>query len=288
MPGVSSVRYTALAVLFSLLWASAFVVVKVALRDAPPLFLMASRFLVAGPLLLAFAAARGRAMPALREWPVIAVLGVLNYALYLGLTAMGLRHLSAGMGAVLASLNPLLLAMLAPWVLGERLTVAKVVGLLTSFGGVTWVMWSRLGADNRPSAMVLMGLGTACIVAAALIFKRLAPDRDLTVLNGGQLFAAGLVLAVPSLAWEPVADVRFTSSFLGAWLYLIAGISWLAMGIWFWLLRHGDATRASAYFFLNPIFGLVLGALFLGEPMAPLDFVGSAAVALGIYLVQRG
>lgn len=288
MPAVSSVRYAALAVLFSLLWASAFVAVKVALRDAPPLFLMASRFLVAGPLLLAFAAARGRAMPALRDWPVIAVLGVLNYALYLGLTAMGLRHLSAGMGAVLASLTPLMLAMLAPWVLGERLTVRKVVGLLTSFGGVTWVMWSRLGDDNRPSAMLLMSLGTACIVAAALIFKRWMPQGDLTVFNGGQLFAAGLVLAVPSLAWEPVADVRFTSGFLGAWLYLIAGISWLAMGIWFWLLRHGDATRASAYFFLNPIFGLFFGALFLGEPMALLDFVGSAAVALGIYLVQRG
>jgi drug/metabolite transporter (DMT)-like permease len=288
MPAVSSVRYAALAVLFSLLWASAFVVVKVALRDAPPLFLMASRFLVAGPLLLAFAAARGRSMPSLREWPVIAVLGVLNYALYLGLTAMGLRHLSAGMGAVLASLNPLLLAMLAPWVLGERLTVTKVVGLLTSFGGVTWVMWSRLGDDNRPSAMVLMGLGTACIVAAALIFKRWAPQGDLTVLNGGQLFAAGLVLVIPSLVWEPVADIRLTPSFLGAWLFLIAGISWLAMGIWFWLLRHGDATRASAYFFLNPIFGLFFGALFLGEPMAWLDFAGSAAVALGIFLVQRG
>ena len=288
MPPVSSVRYAALAVLFSLLWASAFVVVKVALRDVPPLFLMASRFLVAGPLLLAAAAARGRAMPALREWPVIAVLGVLNYTLYLALTAMALRHLSAGMGAVLASFNPLLLAILAPWVLGERLTVAKVVGLLTSFGGVTWVMWGRLGDDNRPSAMALMGLATVCIVAAALLFKRLAPEGDLAVLNGGQLFVAGLVLAVPSLGWEGVADVQLTPRFVGAWLYLIAGISWLAMGIWFWLLRHGDATRASAYFFLNPIFGLFFGAVFLGEPMTALDVVGSAAVALGIYLVQRG
>jgi drug/metabolite transporter (DMT)-like permease len=285
--GVSPVRYAVLAVLFSLLWASAFVVVKIALRDAPPLFLMASRFLVAGPLLLAFAAARGRSMPAGREWPVIAVLGVLNYALYLGLTAMGLRHVSAGLGAVLASLNPLLLAIVAPWVLDERLTLTKAVGLLTSFGGVAWVMWSRLGDDNRPSGMVLMGLGTVCIVAAALVFKRLAPQRDLAVLNGGQLLAAGVVLIGPSLAWEPVADVRLTPTFVGAWLFLVAGISWLAMGIWFWLLRHGDATRASAYFFLNPIFGLFLGALFLGEPMGAVDFAGSAAVALGIYLVQR-
>ena len=267
MPGVSPLRYVSLAVLFSLLWASAFVVVKIALRDVPPLFLMASRFLVAGAALLAFAVARGRRLPTTSQWPVIALLGVLNYALYLGLTALALRHLSAGMGAVLASLNPLLVAIVAPWVLGERLTVRKVVGLVTSFGGVTWVMWGRLGDDNRPSAMMLVGLAAVCIVTAALIFKRLSPDRDLMVLNGGQLLVAGLVLAVPSLAWEPLAGLRLTSTFVVAWLYLIGGISWLAMGLWFWLLRHGDATRASAYFFLNPIFGLVLGALFLGEPM---------------------
>ena len=174
MPGVSPLRYASLAVLFSLLWASAFVVVKIALRDVPPLFLMASRFLVAGAALLGFAVARGRRLPTTSQWPVIALLGVLNYALYLGLTALALRHLSAGMGAVLASLNPLLVAIVAPWVLGERLTVKKVGGLVTSFGGVTWVMWGRLGDDNRPSAMMLVGLAAVCIVTAALIFKRLS------------------------------------------------------------------------------------------------------------------
>ena len=287
MAGVSALRYASLAVLFSLLWASAFVVVKVALRDVPPLFLMASRFLVAGPALLLFAAARGRPMPSASQWPVVVLLGVLNYALYLGLTAEALRHLSAGMGAVLASLNPLLVAVVAPWALAERLTVKKVVGLGTSFGGVVWVMRSRLGDDNRPGAMGLVVLATVCIVSAALIFKRLSPDRDLLVLNGGQLLAAGLVLAVPSLAWEPVAEIHLTPTFAAAWLYLIVAISWLAMGIWFWLLRHGDATRASAYFFLNPVFGLFLGAVFLGEPTTVMDVAGSAAVALGIYLVQR-
>ena len=288
MAPVSVARYTALAVLFSLVWSSAFAVVKIALRDAPPLFLMASRFIVAGAVLLAFAALRGRRLPALREWPVIALLGILNYSLYLGLTATGLRHLSAGMGAVLASLNPLLLAVVAPWALGERLTTVKVVGLLTGFISVTGVMWNRLGDDNRPESIALVGGAIVCLVAATLIFKRSKTERDLMVLNGGQLLAAGVVLIVPSLIWEPVADLRLTASFLGAWLYLITGVSWLGMWTWFWLLRHGDATRASAYFFLNPIFGLFIGALLLGEPLGPVDFVGSAAVAFGIYLVQRG
>lgn len=270
------------------MWSSAFAVVKIALRDAPPLFLMWSRFVVAGALLLAFAAARGRRLPRAGEWPLIVVLGTLNYSLYLGLTATGLRHLSAGMAAVLASLNPLLLAVVAPWVLGERLTATKVAGLLTGFVSVTWVMWRRLGDDNRPDGIALVAGAVVCLVGATLLFKRLGAERDLTVLNGGQLLAAGIVLAIPSLAWEPVADVRVTPAFVGAWIYLIVGVSWLGMSTWFWLLRHGDATRASAYFFLNPIFGLFFGALLLGEPLGVVDFVGAAAVGCGIYLVQRG
>ena len=281
-------RYTALAVFFSLLWSSAFAVVKIGLRDAPPLFLMSSRFVVAGVALLAFAILRGRRLPAAREWPLIVLLGVLNYSLYLGLTAMGLRHLSAGMAAVLASLNPLLLAIVAPWALGERLTPTKVVGLLTGFVSVTWVMWSRLGDDNRPNGIALVVAAIVCLVAATLVFKRSDTRRDLVVFNGGQLLTAGILLLVPSLAWEPLADLHVTPTFVVAWIYLIVAVSWAGMWIWFWLLSHGDATRASAYFFLNPVLGLFIGALVLGEPLGATDFIGTVAVAVGIYLVQRG
>ena len=281
-------RYTALAVLFSLLWSSAFAVVKIGLRDAPPLLLMSSRFLVAGAVLLVFAVLRGRPLPAAREWPLIVLLGALNYSLYLGLTATALRHLSAGMGAVLASLNPLLLAVVAPWALGERLTPTKVVGLLTGFISVTWVMWSRVGGDNRPDAIALVACAIVCLVAATLIFKRSETRRDLVVFNGGQLLSAGLLLIGPSLAWEPIGDLHITASFVAAWIYLIVAVSWAGMWTWFWLLDHGDATRASAYFFLNPIFGLFFGALLLGEPLGVTDFAGTVAVAIGIYLVQRG
>lgn len=249
---------------------------------------MSSRFLVAGAALLAIARLRGAAFPPrLAGWWPIALLGVLNYALYLGLTAVGLRYLSAGMGAVLASMNPLMLALVAAWLLGERLTIRKVFGLLTSFVGVVWVMWSRIGPDNQPLGMVLILMSIVCLVAGTLVFKRAAPATDLLVLNGGQLLVAGLAVAAPSLLWEPLGSVRFTPSFLAVQAYLIVGVSWIGMLIWFWLLRVGDATRASAYFFLNPIFGIFLGALLLGEPLHSGDFAGAAVVAFGIYVVQR-
>jgi drug/metabolite transporter (DMT)-like permease len=60
------------------------------------------------------------------------------------------------------------------------------------------------------------------------------------------------------------------------------------MLIWFWLLRHGEATRASAWLFLNPVIGVFLGAMLLAEPLRAQDFLGAATVAFGIHLVQRG
>jgi drug/metabolite transporter (DMT)-like permease len=250
---------------------------------------MASRFLVAGAVLLAWARLTGRPMPAgRREWGGIVLLGLLNNAIYLGLTAMALRDISAGMGAILASTNPLLLAVAAPWLLGERLTARKLLGLLIAFGGVVWVMSSRVGPDNRPAAMALLILSITFLVMGTVLFKRMARDQDLIVLNAGQLFVAGVALIIPSAVLEPLGSVRLTPAFVAAQAYLIAGVSWVGMVIWFWLLRHGDATRASAWFFLNPVIGVFLGAALLGEPLRAEDFLGSATVALGIHLVQRG
>ena len=288
-PAISGVRYTLLALVFCHLWSGAFVAVKIGLASSPPLFLMASRFLIAGALLLAWAWASSRRMPATAgEWGSIALLGLLNHAIYLSLTAIALRHLSAGMGAIFASTNPLMLALVAPWFLGERLTGRKVAGLVIAFGGVLWVMVSRVGPDNQPSAMALLLFSIMFLVAGTIVFKRIRPDQDLVVLNAGQLFVAGVALIVPSVLLEPLDTVRLTASFLATQLYLIAGVSWVAMLIWFWLLRHGDATRASAWFFLNPVIGVFLGATLLGEPLGAHDFLGAATVALGIYLVQRG
>lgn len=286
---MSGVRYTLLAILFCHLWSGAFVAVKVGLVSSPPLFLMALRFLVAGALLMAWARLRGRRLPVgWREWGGIVLLGLLNNAVYLGLTSIALRDLSAGMAAILASTNPLMLAVVAPWFLGERLTGRKIAGLIVAFAGVVGVMASRVGPDNRPGAMALLVLSIAFLVAGTILFKRIRPDQDLVVLNAGQLFAAGVALMVPSVALEPLGTVRFTPSFLAVQAYLIAGVSWVGMLIWFWLLRHGDATRASAWFFLNPVIGVFLGAAILDEPLRPQDFLGAATVALGIRLVQRG
>lgn len=285
---MSPTPYALAAILFSLLWASAFVAIKIALRDCPPLLLMSSRFLVTGALLLAAARLGRRAFPPSRaEWGRIAVLGILTNVLYLGVNAINLQHLDAGMGAVLASTNPLLLALAAPWALGEPLTVRKALGLAASYAGVAWIMRGRIGPDNHPVAMAVFLLTVSFMVAATILFKRWRLAADLAVVNGGQCLVAALVLAVPALAVESVMDVRWTWALVLSQGYMIVGVTGAAMLLWLWLLRHGDATRASAYFFLNPVFGLLFGAVLLAERLSAGDLVAAVVVAAGIYVVQR-
>ncbi|MBI2205985.1 MAG: DMT family transporter [Candidatus Rokubacteria bacterium] len=261
---------------------------KLALTGAPPLTLQASRFLIAGVGLLAVAAALRRPWPRTGDdRRAIVVLGLLNQALYLGVTTFAIDRMSAGMGAVLASTNPVMLALVAPWALGERLGPARLGGLALSYAGVVWVMWSRVGPDNEPWAMALFLVAVAFLVGGTIAFKRLAPRTDRLVLIGGQLLIAGVVLVPFALALEPWRDVRWTPAFLVGQGYLIAGSSWIAMLLWFWLLDHGDASRASAWFFLNPILGLAFGSLLLGEALTVSDLLGAAGVAIGIWLVQR-
>lgn len=285
---LARVRYTALTVALSCVWVSAFIALKIALRDAPPLFLMCTRFFIAGGALLALARLRGAPFPrGWRAWWPIAVLGVLMQGLYFGVAAVAIDHLSAGLSSVFASTNPVLLALVAPWWLGERLTAARAAGIAVSFAGVVWLMAGRLGTDNAPWAAALFFVCVCFFVAATILFKRWQLPYDRVLVTGGQLVAGGVVLVLPTLLGERLELVRLTPSMLAAQVYLIVVVSCAAMLVWFWLLDHGEATSASVFFFLNPVWGLVLGALLLGEPLTAGELLGGVAVGLGVWLVQR-
>ncbi|MGH7707609.1 MAG: DMT family transporter, partial [Vulcanimicrobiaceae bacterium] len=131
----------AVAIAYIFLWASAYVPSKIAAIESPALWFLAARFLAAGLILAGVAAALGKPLPrSPRAWLEIAFLGLFANALYLGCTYTALHRLSAGVGAIIASTNPLVLALVAPKLLGEALTTRKVIGLALGFGGVVGIM----------------------------------------------------------------------------------------------------------------------------------------------------
>jgi len=278
------------AILYDFLWATAFVPSRVLARGAPPLGILAIRFAIASGILLAIAAASRLPIPRDgKTWLRLFALGVGSNALYLGLTYVALRHLSAGMGSIIASTNPLILALLAPSFLGEPLTRRKLVGLLLGFGGVVLAMHARAGAQTARVQDVLLALaGVVAFVFSNIVYKRMLWRPHPLVLNGAQLLCAAIALVPAALLLEGVPRVAWTAPVLWSMAYLIVVLSVGASMLWFWILQHGEASRVSAWFFLTPAFGLLLSAILLDEQLTRVDGAALAVIGTGLWLAARG
>src|ERR1700760_1203415 len=183
--------------LFCLLWSFAFVAGKIGVTDCPPLILLTARFSLAGILILGVSALREEKWQITwRDAAVFAILGVANNALYLGLGYTGLKTVSAGLGGLIVSANPVFTAALAALFLGEVLTWRKVVGLLLGIAGVAFIVWHRMSVGTDSLHGILFTLASlASIVAGTILFKLFAPKGSLWIGNGIQNLAAGIVLA---------------------------------------------------------------------------------------------
>jgi drug/metabolite transporter (DMT)-like permease len=276
--------------LFCLLWSFAFVAGKIGVTDCPPLILLAARFSLAGILILGITALRGEAWSSLtwRDAAIFAILGIANNALYLGLGYTGLQTVSAGLGGLIVSANPVFTAILAAAFLGEALTWRKVIGLLLGIAGVGFIAWHRMSVGSDDWHGILFTLASlASIVAGTILFKVLAPKASLWVGNGVQNLSAGIVLLPFAFTLADVSDIVPSARLLGAFAFLVLGGSILAYLLWFHLLKVCGATAASAYHFLMPPLGMLFAFLVLGEHVEFRDLLGIIPVALGIYLVTR-
>jgi drug/metabolite transporter (DMT)-like permease len=274
--------------LFCLLWSYAFVAGKIGVSHCPPLILLAARFSLAGVLILGATLIRGDWSLSWRDAAIFAVLGIANNALYLGLGYTGLQSVSAGLGGLIVSANPVFTAALAALLLGEGMTWRKASGLSLGIIGVTLIVWHRLSVGTDSLHGIIFTLASlASIVAGTILFKLLAPKGSLWIGNGVQNLAAGIVLTPVALTFADVHAIDVTPSLIGAFAFLVLGGSILAYWLWFHLLKVCGATAASAYHFLMPPLGMLFAYLVLGEHVEARDLLGIIPVALGIYLVTR-
>lgn len=274
--------------LFCLLWSYAFVAGKIGVTHCPPLILLAARFSLAGILILGATLIRGDWSLSWRDAAIFAALGIANNALYLGLGYTGLQSVSAGLGGLIVSANPVFTAALASLLLGEGMTWRKASGLLLGIIGVTLIVWHRLSVGTDSLHGIIFTLASlASIVAGTILFKLLAPKGSLWIGNGVQNLAAGIVLTPVALTFADVHAIDVTASLIGAFAFLVLGGSILAYWLWFHLLKVCGATAASAYHFLMPPLGMLFAFLVLGEHVEARDLLGIIPVALGIYLVTR-
>ncbi len=277
--------YLLLVALFVFTWSSAFVATKFAVAVSPPLLFLGVRFLIAGAVLLGFAWARGE-LGGLVPWGTLAWLGVLNQGGYQGLAWLAMAEpLSSGLANVIASTAPIVVAALAAPLLGERLTLRRVVGLALGFAGVVFLVRHRIAVSGESALGVALMLGSlVAMVAGTLAFKRVSPVSPMLVVVGAQQAAAGATLLPIGLAFESVSAIALGAQYAAAMAWQIGVVSLGALMLWFTLLKRGSAASATALHFLMPPVGLLMGWAVHGEPLGVVDLLAIAPIALGIRL----
>lgn len=281
-------RFVALAfILLVLFWGSAFAIVDVGLRYAPPVLFAGMRTLLGGTVMILVALMWGESPRLVSEWRAYLWLALFNVVLFIGAQTFTILYLPSGSAAVLVYLQPILVGLMAWLILDESLTVAKVVGLLMGFGGILAVSAGSLSGD-LPLVGVIFGVASALFWALGTVYSKRVQERvDLLWSVAAPFFCGGLMLTVAGLLVEQPGSVQWTGPFVASWLYtglIGTGGAW---ALYFGLVRAGEASRVASYVFFVPLTAVVIGAVLLGELLSLSLLAGAVLVILGIYLVNR-
>ena len=276
-------------VLFLLLWSAGFAIAKLGLQHAEPLTILALRYGLALAILIPVALILKVPMPSTpRAWADIAIVGFLIQVVYFGLcyTAFKAGVTAAGV-AIVVCLQPILVALAAPRLLGEVTGRRGWIGLALGLSGAAAVILSR--SDVGSSTL----FGVACtivallgITAGTLWEKRFGVTHHPVAANLIQ-YAVGLAFALPAAWVTETMAVRWDVTFVGVMAYLVIGNSLLAMTLLLAMIRAGQVSRVSALFYLVPPLSALIAWPLLGEAMPPLAWGGMALAAVGVAMVSR-
>lgn len=270
---------------FAVLWASASSATKIALISAQPFVIAVSRFFIAGILMLIFAhGIRGYRLPKGREWKHIMVYGLLNISIYLGLYVIGMQKISAGLGTLAVGINPVLISILASFVWRKPLSSQNVISLLVCLAGVLIAAYPLLKTSYASvDGIVIILCSMLAYSAGAIYFSATAWNGlNIITINGWQTILGGLFLLPLLLLTYNHSRNQYDGNFWSGTLWLAVPVSIVAVQAWLFLLKN-DAARASYWLFLCPVFGFLLSAYLLKEPLSWFTAVGVALVLIGLY-----
>jgi probable blue pigment (indigoidine) exporter len=275
-----------MGVIFAIMWSSAFATARILMAGAPPFLTLTARFAISGAIAVLLARALGQ------SWRLdgrtarsVVLFGLCQNGLYLGLNFLAMRQIEASLAAIIASSMPLIVALLAWALRGERMGAMGIAGLLAGFLGVALVMGSRLSGGVSLGMVLACVAGAAALAVATLTVGAASRGGNLLMIVGLQMWVGAAALGVISALIETPQIVP-SPAFWAAFAYQILVPGLAATLIWFALVGRIGAIKASAFHFLNPAFGVIIAALLLGEGVSALDMAGVTIAALGILAVQ--
>jgi drug/metabolite transporter (DMT)-like permease len=276
----------------AVIWGGAFFFIGVAVRHVPPLTYVCLRLMIAATAMWIYVKASGRSLGLPREvWGAIILLALLNNALPFTLFGWGQTHIASGLASILNATTPIWGVVVAHFLtVDERMTPRKIAGVMLGFGGVALMIGPALLSNIGTNALAQLACVTASLsYALAAVWARRFRKLGVSPVSvtTGQLTAGAIVMLPLSL----FIDRPWTHAFppVGAIAAITAlGLFCTAFGyvLYFRLIDHAGATNALLVTLLVPPVAIVLGAMFLGETLAPQDFAGLGLIALGLAAID--
>ncbi len=266
------------------LWGGSFLFMRVAVPEFGPVAVAALRVAGASLLLVPLLVARGEAGALVAHWRPIAIVGVTNSALPFLAFAYAAQSIDAGVSAIFNSATPLFAAVIAWLWLADRMTGARVLGLVIGFAGVVGIALYKAGLHGSATVPAILACLAGTVfygISPSLAKRHLSGVPPLAVAAGSQLSATAL-LAVPALLVWPATPPSANGWLLVAMLaFFCTGLAYI---LYFRLIANAGPANAVAVTYLVPIFAVVWGGVFLGETLTWPLVAGCAVVFIGTAL----
>ena len=274
--------------LFVFLWSTGFVGAKYGLPYADPFIFLSVRIFIAAAIL--FIAARFmHTQIALSRGEISksALIGLFLHAFYLGGVFFAIsKGVSAGVAAVITSLQPVFVSILAVKVLGEKLRWSQFAGLVTGLIGVVLVLGPTFDSSVSTVGIAAVFVALLGSTTATLMQKKFGAGIPMLAGTAYQYVAAGLVLGIAAIATGGTR-IDLTPKFAGAMIWLIFALSVGAVLLLLRLLNNGSAASVSSLFYLVPPATALEAYVLFGEKVNTQGFLGIGITALGVWLVIR-
>jgi drug/metabolite transporter (DMT)-like permease len=283
-------RFTALTpLLFVVLWSTGFIGAKLGLPDCEPLTLLSLRYAAVLVLMGAVALATRAPWPASpMQWLHIGVSGLLIHAVYLGGVFTAIRlGLPAGVTALVVGLQPVLTALGAALLLGERVRAAQWAGLALGLVGVVLVVARKVqGGPAAAELLVPAVVALAGITVGTLYQKRFCASFDLRTGSVVQFLPSLAVTALVAWRTETMV-VHWTAAFVFALGWLVLVLSLGAVSLLNVLIRSGSAVNVASLFYLTPPTTALIAWAMFGETLTGLALAGMGLAVLGVWLARK-
>jgi drug/metabolite transporter (DMT)-like permease len=271
-------------------WGTTWGASREGVRHMPALQLAGIRQFLGGMCYLVFFIVKGAKFPRGKQWLPIFILSMLNFALTNGLTTLGVKYISAGLGSIISAIFPLWLVVIGLFS-AEKIPFKAVIGLLLGFGGICIIFYEHLQdflvADFR-LGIILSLIATWTWAFGTLYTKKQADNFNPYFSLGLQMVISGIVLSFISIGMHdtvPVSTIPWQSWVSIAYLVVFGSvISFIA---YMYALQNLSTEQTSIYAYINPVVAVLIGAIFFDEKLTIFIAIGGAVALAGVYLVNR-